>query len=105
MAQRQLHETGSTLAQYHNITVWSGGAAEDSIDFSEVAAGTYDASADLAVDVLSHLGYTPDSYDDLGGDTEADVQTLLTLAMFRSEKLFNFLQRAIELVPADTEED
>lgn len=85
-----------TLYVYQNQTVQAAHADEDDPAFSQSAANHYDASIDVAIDLLAAAGYTPDSLDALGEPIEGDVQTLLTLAFMRLPGLMERVQELLE---------
>lgn len=77
----------SILGDYHNATVVALKAATDRPDFVDESGTQYDASTDLAIDLLVESGYQPGDNDALGVDVQDEVQTLLTLALFRAPML------------------
>lgn len=81
-----------TLSEYHNETTLRLCAVSDSDFYIESQGNKYDKAADLAIEILSNAGLVPDDEDDAGEPVESDVQTLLTLAMFRSPELYAYLE-------------
>ena len=88
------------LGRYHNDTVGALRADEDRNNYDEAAGQSYDGMADLAVDLIfaaqtksDDEGYIgPAVADRLDVPVSEDVQTLLTLAMFRYPPLADYLE-------------
>lgn len=86
----------SDLANYHNDTVRALNADEASSTYDEEQGIHYDSCAEIAVDLLANAGYTPDDTDDGHQSIDGDVQTLLTLAMFRAPRIREYVEHLLE---------
>lgn len=82
----------SHLAEYHNETVRRLFADENLPNSDEEQGLHYDACSDLAVELISSAGYEADTLDDAKVEVSDDVQTLLTLAMFRAPALREYIE-------------
>lgn len=83
------------LSEYHNQVVIKLGAHEGSATFDEEQGMHYDVCQDLAIEFIASAGLAPGDEDDLKVDVTSDVQTLLTLAMFRAPELRTFFEKNV----------
>jgi hypothetical protein len=91
------------LGRYHNDTVGALHADEDRNNYEEAAGERYDEVSDLAVDLLfaaqtegTDSEYIGPAVPDLCDvPVSEDVQTLLTLAMFRYPPLADLLETLV----------
>lgn len=81
----------SDLANYHNETVRALNADQHSDDFVEESGDEYDLATDLAVNLLQAAGLEYHDTDKLENPVSDDVQTLLTLAIFRSPEVREYI--------------